>query len=317
MVRIGGVIRGFQHDRAGPEEQDLTRRRDESTVMTRQFPTEDPHASLAAFARAVTRPDDAIELSRAALLIARMEYPDLEVDAYLRQLDAMVDAARIRLAGAQDLRERLDALNDYLFVREGFRGNLADYCDPRNSFLNEVLDRRTGIPITLSLVYLEVGRRLGLSLSGAGMPGHFLVTCGGADAEIVLDPFGGGAILSPADCQRILDGLYGGRVAFEPRMLAPMGPRKILARILNNLKSIYIKQDQYRQAIAVVERLLVLHPDLPGELRDRGLLACQLKRYPAASADLDRYLRLSPEAEDRDVILEHLRSIRERVAALN
>jgi len=285
--------------------------------MTRQFPTEGSPASLSAFAKAVSRPDESIELPLAALLIARMEYPDLDIGPYLRRLDVMADAARPRLEEARDLRERLEALNDCLFVREGFRGNLENYRDPRNSFLNEVLDRRTGIPITLSLVYLEVGRRLGLPLSGAGMPGHFLVTCGGADAPIVIDPFGGGATLSLADCQRILDGLYEGRVPFAPWMLAPMGPRKILVRILNNLKSIYVQQDQYRKAIAVVERLLVLHPDSPGDLRDRGLLACQLKRYPAASADLDRYLRLSPEAEDRDVILEHLRSIRERVAALN
>lgn len=285
--------------------------------MAHTAPLNDPSPSRAAFARAVKCPDDRIDLAETALLIAQQEYPALEVAAYLRRLDAMAEAVRLRLDASADLRRRLAALNDHLFVREGFCGNAEDYYDPRNSFLNEVLDRRTGIPISLSVVYLEVGRRLGLPLQGAGMPGHFLVVCSGPDEHLVVDPFGGGAILSPADCQRILDGLYQKRVVFAPRMLAPVGPRQILMRILNNLKRIFVQRDQYSKALAVVDRLLILHPDSPEELRDRGLLACQLKRYAEASADLDRYLRLSPEAEDHGVILDHLRSIRERAAALN
>ncbi len=285
--------------------------------MARKSPAGGPPPCRASFVQAVNRPDPLIDLAEAALLIAKEEYPDLVVGSYLCRLDAMAEAARCQVRDPRDPHAVCAGLNAYLFHQEGFRGNSENYCDPRNSFLNEVLDRKLGIPITLSVVYMELARRLGLPLQGAGMPGHFLVKCSVAGGEIVIDPFGGGAILSFADCQRILDTLFGGRVTLEPRMLAPISSRQILMRILNNLKGIYVKADEYGKALAVVDRLLILCPSSPCDLRDRGLLACQLKRYSEASADLDRYLRLAPEAEDRDVIREHLRSIRERVVALN
>jgi regulator of sirC expression with transglutaminase-like and TPR domain len=285
--------------------------------MAPKHPNDSVPRCRAAFAQAINRPDSLINLAEAALLIAQEEYPALDIGAYLRRLDRMAEAARPRTGAATNPRRFLDGLNDYLFRREGFRGNTESYYDPRNSFLNEVLDRRTGIPITLAVVYLELARRLGMPLLGVGMPGHFLVKYAGSDDEIVIDPFGGGAMLSPADCQRILDQLYSGRVAFEPRMLAPVGSRHILTRMLNNLKGIFLGANQYDKAFAVVDKLLLLHPDSPCDLRDRGLLAGQLKRYSEATADLDRYLRLVPQAEDRDLIREHLRSIRERAAALN
>jgi regulator of sirC expression with transglutaminase-like and TPR domain len=286
-------------------------------IMARKYPVGGTPPCRASFAQAVNRPDPLIDLAEAALLIAKEEYPELVVSAYLCRLDAMAESVRPRIRDPRDPREICAGLNEHLFRQESFRGNTENYYDPRNSFLNEVLDRRVGIPITLSLVYIEIARRLGLPLQGVGMPGHFLVKCSAPGEEIVIDPFGGGAILSIADCQRILDKLFDGRVAFEPRMLAPISSRQILMRILNNLKGIYVKADQYGKALAVVDRLLILHPDSPCDLRDRGLLACQLKRYAEASENLDRYLRLAPQAEDRDVIREHLRSIRERVVALN
>jgi regulator of sirC expression with transglutaminase-like and TPR domain len=285
--------------------------------MRRPTPSDGIPACRLAFAQAVRRPEASINLAEACLLIAAEEYPCLEVAAYLRRLDAMAEAARSTLGPSPDPPRIIAGINALLFEREGFRGNTEDYFDPRNSFLNEVLDRRTGIPITLSVVYLELGMRLGLSLRGIGMPGHFLATYRHGEREVVIDPFGGGATLSAADCQRILNTLYDGRVAFEPGMLAPVDSRYILTRILNNLKGIYVRADRYGKALVTVEQLLILHPDSPTELRDRGLLACQLKRYGEASTDLDRYLRLVPGAEDREVILEHLRSIRERVVALN
>jgi regulator of sirC expression with transglutaminase-like and TPR domain len=286
-------------------------------IMARNRPTEGIPPCRAAFTEAVSRPDALIDLAEAALLIAQEEYPAMEVSAYLRRLDALAEAARGRIGDLRDPREVCSGLNEHLFRHEGFRGNTDDYYDPRNSFLNEVLDRRTGIPITLSIVYLELAWRLGHPLLGVGMPGHFLVKFSDASGEVVIDPFHGGIIVSPADCQRILDRLFDGRLTFEPKMLAPLSKRQILIRILNNLKGIYVKADQYGKAFAAADRLLILRPDSPCDLRDRGLLACQLKRYSDASADLDRYLRLVPEAEDRDVIREHLRSIRERVVALN
>jgi regulator of sirC expression with transglutaminase-like and TPR domain len=164
---------------------------------------------------------------------------------------------------------------------------------------------------------MEIGRRLGMRLHGVGMPGHFLVMYTGPGEEIVIDPFHAGMILSHADCQRILDRIYDGKLAFEPRLLAILGTRQILARMLNNLKAIYFKAQEYARALSVVDRLLILDPRAATEIRDRGLLSCQLKRFPEAMADLERYLGLAPEAEDAEVIRAHLRSIRERVATLN
>jgi len=270
-----------------------------------------------AFAHLVTQPDAAIDLAEAALLIAKEEYPDLEVAAYLARLDEMADEVR-KLAGASPDPHRLIAgLSEHLFRRLGFRGNTDDYYDPRNSFLNEVLDRRVGIPITLSAVYLEVGRRLGLSVRGAGMPGHFLVKYVGPSEEIVIDPFGGGGIVSPSDCQRILDRIFDGKLRFEPGMLSIVGTRQILARMLTNLKAIYFNNEEYGKALSIVERLLILHPHEASEIRDRGLLSCQLRRYADAIADLERYLRLAPEANDSATIREHLCNLRKRSAALN
>lgn len=269
-----------------------------------------------AFAQLVQQPEPAIALAEATLLIAKEEYPDLDVAAYLARLDAMGREVR-GLAGSPDPHRLIPVLNEYLFQRLGFHGNSENYYDPRNSFLNEVLDRRTGIPITLSMVYLEVGRRVGLPVHGVGMPGHFLVKYADQGEEIVIDPFSGGGILSDEDCQRILDRIYNGKLCFSRAMLSVVGTRQILTRMLTNLKVIYFNNQEYGKAVSIVERLLILHPQAASEIRDRGLLCCQLKRYSEASADLERYLRLAPTAEDNEVIRGHLRSLRERVAAMN
>ncbi len=282
-----------------------------------RHPAEVPPPCRFVFARLVHRPETAIDLAEAALLIAKEEYPGLEVPSYLARLDDMAEAVRAQVGRDKDSHRLIAGLNDFLFRDQGFHGNTEDYYDPRNSFLNDVLDRRTGIPITLSTVYMEVGRRLGLRLYGAGMPGHFLVKFVARDEEIVIDPFNGGAILSPADCQRVLDRMYEGKLAFEPRFLVTVGTRQILARMLTNLKAIYFNCREYAKALAVVDRLLILDPRAATEIRDRGLLSCQLKRYPQAMADLTRYLTLAPQAEDAKVIRDHLRSIRERVASMN
>jgi len=258
-----------------------------------------------------------MDLSRAALLVAKEEYPALDVARYLARLDTM---AREALGGAPsggDPREAIQALNAYLFQRQGFRGNNNDYYDPRNSFLNEVLDRRTGIPLTLSLVYMEVGRRAGVSLQGVGLPGHFLVKHVRGAEQILIDPFNEGVALAPEDCQRLLDRIFHGKVPFEPRYLDAVGPRQILSRMLLNLKVIYFNARQYAKAVSVVERLLLLHPACATEIRDRGLLLSQLSAFAGASRDLERYLRLAPGAEDSEVIRGHLRALRQRLVALN
>jgi regulator of sirC expression with transglutaminase-like and TPR domain len=282
-----------------------------------RHPTEIPPPCRSAFARLVSQPEPMIDLAEAALLLASEEYPGLEVGRYLSRLDRMASEVQARVGLVEDPHRVIAALNAYLFQEQGFHGNTEDYYDPRNSFLNEVLDRRTGIPITLSAVYIEVGRRVGCRLQGVGMPGHFLVKYVSPDEEIVLDPFHDGAILSAADCQRILDRVYEGKVAFDPRFLATVGTRQILARMLSNLKAIYFHRHAYAKALSVVERLLILDPRAAIEIRDRGLLFCQLRQYATALTDLDQYLKLVPEAEDAEVIRDHLRSIRQRVASLN
>jgi regulator of sirC expression with transglutaminase-like and TPR domain len=266
----------------------------------------------------MSRPDESIDIAEAALLIAKEEYPDLDVGAYLGRLDDMAAEVRARMPDPGDSRQVVATLNNVLFQSQGFHGNTENYYDLRNSFLNEVLDRHTGIPITLSAVYLAVGRRAGVALHGVGMPGHFLVKHVAAESEeLVIDPFNAGAILLPEDCQRILDRLFEGRLRLEPGHLQVIGTRQTLARMLRNLKAIYFGAHQYGKALSVVDRLLILDPGCPSEIRDRGLLFCQIKEYRRAAENLERYLRLCPGAEDSDVIRSHLRSLRERLVGLN
>lgn len=261
--------------------------------------------------------DDAIPLAHAALLIAAEEYRGLDIPAYIGQIDRMAAAVHKRLGFELEPLRIIEAMNAQLFDEEGFRGNTEDYYDPRNSFLNEVLDRRTGIPISLAVIYMEVAWRLNLPLVGVGMPGHFIVKYQGADAEILIDPFHGGTILSQEDCRQTLDRIYQGRIPFTPEVLAATSRRQILVRILSNLKAVYVNQADHRRALATVERLLLISPDTPGELRDRGLLYATLHRLPQAAADLKRYLQVSPEAEDRETIVRHLRHLQMRQAMDN
>lgn len=270
-----------------------------------------------AFARLVRRPDPEIDLAEAALLIAKEEYRGLDVAHYLGCLDEMAATVRARLGAVTDPVAATVGLSDYLFREMGFRGNTEDYYDPRNSFLNEVLDRRLGIPISLSTMYMEVGRRLGIPIHGVGMPGHFLVKCVTADAELVIDPYNQGTVVTPADCQRLLDRISGGKLSFEPRFLSCIGTHQILTRILNNLKAVYVNRQDFGKALGVVERLLLLDPESATEMRDRGLLLFQLKRYPEAMADLQRYLLRAGSAEDAETIRGHLGAIRQRVASWN
>jgi regulator of sirC expression with transglutaminase-like and TPR domain len=211
----------------------------------------------------------------------------------------------------------VEALNSYLFNDLKFRGNAEEYYDPRNSFLNEVLERRTGIPITISTVYLEVGWRLGLPLHGIGFPGHFLVKYLRAEGDIILDPFHRGAILTEAECQSRLDQVYTGQVQIQPDFLAAATKREILARILANLKGIYVAAKDYRRALAAVERILVTNPNLAPEIRDRGILRMQLSQAPQAIADLEWYVTTNPQAEDVEEVRKRLRDLRQAQASLN
>jgi regulator of sirC expression with transglutaminase-like and TPR domain len=275
---------------------------------------EDPRARFAALIR---RPEGEIDLAEAALLIAGEEYPGLDVAAYLGLLVKMGAEARRRMMGMRPAASALEALNRYLFDELGFTGNTEDYYDPRNSYLNEVLDRRTGIPISLSTVYATVAREAGLPIWGVGFPGHFLVKVAEEGDEIVLDPFNRGAILAETDCRKLLQRATEGRGVFSRDLLQATGTKAILARMLGNLKGIYSATRQYAKALSCVERILLLNPEATSEIRDRALLLGQMQRTEEAILELTRYLTQSPEPDDAEKVRERLRHLRMGQALLN
>jgi regulator of sirC expression with transglutaminase-like and TPR domain len=278
----------------------------------------DPLSPRAAFAALVSLPDAEIDLARGALLLAQEEYLHLDIEAYRRRLDALAGRLRPRLTDlAADL-ERLGALNRLLFEEEGLRGNEADYYDPRNSFLNDVLDRKTGIPITLSIIYMEVGWRAGLPLSGVGLPGHFIVRSDGKGGAILVDPFHRGEFLTASEAAARASEVVGRPIPLGPEAFQSVGKRMILARMLNNLKAIYLQRVDYPKALGAVERLLLISPDSAPEVRDRGLLHYALNQYGLAESDLERYLWLTNEgSEDAEAIRQTLARVRETRARLN
>ena len=269
------------------------------------------------FRLAVDREDTGIDLGKAALTIAVSDYPNLDIAAYLSRIDALATTAAERLGSAADVYRSIATLNFLLFQEHGFCGNREDYFDPKNSFLNEVLDRKTGIPISLSVLYIEVAKRIGLSLRGVGFPGHFLVKYVGAEGEIVIDPFNQGEILSQQNLETMLHRLYGAKIAFDPGLLEPIGKKQILRRMLNNLKIIYLKQNDLIKGLSIVDRLMVLDPASGEDIRDRGLIYLQLECFKQALEDLESYLRLAPDAEDAQAIRRQVVALTKQVAQLH
>ncbi len=264
-------------------------------------------------------PEDALDVAEAALVIAQHEYPALDIGTYLRRFDELAQAVRERLEPDSPTTHTIVALNRFLYQEQGFSGNAEDYYDPRNSFLNEVLDRRLGIPITLAIVYIEVGRRLGLPLAGVSFPAHFLVRLSLPQGALVLDPYAGGMALHEEELQRRLlqaCGEAGTQLSLE-RLLAPATKREILARMLRNLKAIYVRSGEPDKALAAIERLLVLAPGLPEDIRDRGLVYEQLECAQAALGDLKRYLLLRPRAPDAQAIRGRLTTLQRQAARLH
>jgi len=310
-----------------------------------------------AFGHAALSPDP--DLAVAALMIARVEYPKLDSGPYLDQLDAIGREAKRRVAGAsfdeRDAPPRVDpegfarvmALNDYLFGELRFTGNDRQYEDPRNSFLNEVLDRRTGIPISLALVYMEIARRAGLHVEGINFPGHFLLRCPARrgtpySEDLIIDAHHGGALLSQDACRSLLQKYTGADgqglpnrdeddedeaevgEELDDRLLVRAAKPQILARMLVNLKRIYVRMHSFPQARDITELLLAVDPSAAGELRDRGLIAYHLKDFSSALRDLQKYLQVTvkgpldeEERKDHAAIWEHVKTLRRRVASLN
>jgi regulator of sirC expression with transglutaminase-like and TPR domain len=266
----------------------------------------DPRERFAALAQ---RPDEQVDLAEAALWVAAEEYEGLDVAVYLEQLEVLAtDAAPLVGASATPV-ERISALNDYLFRARGFTGNREHYEDPRNSFLNEVLDRRVGLPITLSIVYMEVAGRLGLSVRGVGFPGHFLAQLEGSP-EVVVDAFFG-QLRGPEDCVERLRSVLGPEAELVPELHLRVATRKeILARLLSNLKQIYAGSGDWVRALACCDRILLLAPDAAAELRDRGLVYEQLACFTAAAADLERVLELTPDSELSAALRDRIEALR-------
>jgi len=272
-------------------------------------------ASLRIFARVLGTPDADLDLARAALLIAEIEHPGLAVDPYLRALDLLAERSGARQP--DDALHRLHRLREFLFEEEGFRGNADDYYDPRNSCLSDVLDRRLGIPITLSLVLMEVGRRVGVEIAGIGLPGHFVVSARVGEEAVLLDPFNGGTLLTNEGCAQLVHRALGRRVALKPHLFAPVTKRQILIRMLGNLKGIYWRREDWGRTLAVIDRLLAADPTLVAEVRDRGTALTKLGDYRRGLADWERYLTERPQAPDAEALRSHLRRARVMLAALN
>ncbi|NMF63428.1 SirB1 family protein [Brasilonema octagenarum] len=258
------------------------------------------------FEQQIQQPDEHIDLAKAALYIAQEEYPNIDPEEYLNAFDTMAVELEERLPSQRYPLRVIQSINQYLYYDLGFAGNQKDYYDPRNSFLNNVIDRRLGIPITLALVYMEVSRRIDFPTVGVGMPGHFLIRPDIPDTEIFIDAFNFGEVMFPQDCQERLNQVYQQPVPLQPEFLATVSKKQFLARILANLKYIYLNQQELEKALAAVERILLLFPGAALELRDRGLLCYELRLFAQAANDLETYLIKAPQAEDAVTIRQIL-----------
>jgi regulator of sirC expression with transglutaminase-like and TPR domain len=265
--------------------------------------------------------DEDVSLAEGALWIAASEYPGLAIDDYLACLHDMAAKLRGRLRADIAIADKLMALNHYLFDELGFSGNSDDFYDPRNSFLNEVIERRVGIPITLGVIYIEIGRRIGLGLHGVSFPGHFLVKCALRDGVVVLDPYSRGVSLDADELQQRL------RAAGSPgdvdgailaHLLDAASNKEVLGRMLRNLKGIYVERADWLRALSASERVIALLPDDAGEeYRDRAGIYLKLECIRAALGDFNTYLRQCPGAADAETVTAQIAELVPRVARLN
>jgi regulator of sirC expression with transglutaminase-like and TPR domain len=268
--------------------------------------------AVSEFARYVARPVEKIRLDEAALLLARTEYPALDLPQQLARLDAL--AARAECDPGRPPQANIASLNRLLFEVENFSGNETEYDDPRNSYLNDVLDRKMGIPITLSLVYQEVARRCGLPVVGVGFPGHFLAKYLTPSGEILLDPYHRGAMVSLQECEEKLKAQFGEEAEFRPSYLEASSPRQTLTRMLNNLKGSFFRRKDFAKVLTLIEMALAVDPTSRQEIHDRAMIHFLLRRYARAMVDLQAYIRISPadDAQIRDV-----RTMMHRIRAMH
>jgi regulator of sirC expression with transglutaminase-like and TPR domain len=255
-------------------------------------------------------------LDWAALAVAALENPTLDVEAAERSLDGLAARVRDRAAGAATLSARVEALRAVLADEEGFHGDDASYADPASSFLDSVLERRDGLPIALSVVYVEVARRAGIQLDGISFPGQFLVGTDSEEGRLVLDPFSSGKTLSFADCGALLQ-RFAPQLRMGPALLSAASVSTITVRMLSNLKELYLRQGQGEKALRVIDLLLQLNPGAAGELRVRAALLSALGAYRAALADVEQLLKMAPAPRDAPSLALAAKNLRERVELLN
>ena len=272
---------------------------------------------IADFRRAVSGPDDRVDLACAVLEIARDDYPDLDVAGYLRRIDQIAVHVMERLGSEKTVYHRIAALNSVMFEEHGFHGNRRNYYDPKNSFLNEVIERKMGIPISLSVLYMEVAQRTGLPLYGVSFPGHFLVKYSDDRERIVIDPFNAGEVKSRESLGQLLESLYGGKVTLVDDFLEPVTKKQIIRRMLNNLKMIYLQEKDFLKILAVLQRLVVLDPSSAEDIRDRGSVYLKLECFQYALADFESYLGLVPNAKDADAVTEEIVTLRKQVQQIH
>ena len=248
--------------------------------------------------------DSGLELDRAALELARIEYPDLDTEHWIRELDRHAWAIAERAGDLSDGEKFVETANQYLFVELGLRGNQTDYYNADNSCLNRVFETGLGIPITLSTIYIEVARRLAKPMSGVGLPGHFLIRYDEPDYSAIIDPFHGGAVLSPEQCAALV-----GAESLDPELLAPVDRRHIVLRMINNLRGIYFSRRDGARAAQLIDLLIAADPDSPGEHKQKGAALLMDKRLMEAFAEFTLYLKLAPDASDREQVEEQMRNL--------
>ena len=258
-----------------------------------------------------------LDIVEAALLVAAEEYRNLDVDEQRNEISAYGEELARRMARIANPFARLDGLRGYLAEELGLDGNTADYYDPRNSFVNEVVGRGLGIPLTLSLLYVDVARRAGLQARGVALPGHFVVRLDLGDRRLLIDPFRHGELVSEEDCRELVRRSTGRASLYRSELLEGCGEREMLTRLLRNLKGIYLARKDHERALAAVERLLLIQPHETAELRDRGFLLAHLDRPGAAMTDLESYLDLAPDAPDAASVRGRIAWLRRRISETN
>src|SRR5947209_15212815 len=262
------------------------------------------------FVEIARRPDEHLDLVEGSLVIALEDDPSIDIDAYLGRVGEWSGAVRERLEGARDVDRIVEAINKLLFEEEGFHGEDEDYYDPRSALLHATLDTHAGLPITLSILYIEISRRVGVEVSGVSLPGRFLVKFSGEFGQLVIDPFDGGRVLSTIELQKLLDDVYGGGVRLREHHLRSFTAKEILARELAHLNSAYLARHDLPRAAASIDRLSILDANDPFELHDRASVAVQMHEYRAAIECFERYLALMPHADDFTRVREQIAWLR-------